>query len=148
MRQQHRDLGVVEDVLRGAAEDNLPQPAAGEGALKDQVGAEIASLVEDDLPGRTLVGLQGSAGGRNTVSAEVGGNLDAAWAGDGVSFHGEDLDALRSTQERHAEGDCARGLRAAVPSDHDAPAEGWRSLDRGEEHGTPRLKQRRLADLA
>src|SRR5436305_9680508 len=33
MRHQHRQLGMGHDVARGAAEYQLPQPAAGEGAL-------------------------------------------------------------------------------------------------------------------
>ena len=62
MRQQHGNLGVVEDMLCRASEDDLSEAAASEGALQHKVGADIAGLVEDDLAGGTLIGLQSSAG--------------------------------------------------------------------------------------
>jgi len=49
MRQQHGDLGIVEDMLRSTAEDDLFKAAAGERALEHQVGANVTGLVEDDL---------------------------------------------------------------------------------------------------
>jgi hypothetical protein len=95
-------------MLCRASEDELSEAAPSEGAFQHKVGADIACLVEDDLAGGTLIGLQNSAGCRNTMPGEVGGNLAAAGAGNGVSLHSEDLDTFRGNQERHAECDRTR----------------------------------------
>src|SRR6185503_19601433 len=51
VRHQHRQFGVGQDVARGAAEDHLPQPALGEGALHQEVAALRLGGAEDGVAG-------------------------------------------------------------------------------------------------
>ena len=55
MRHQHRQLGMGHDVAGGAAEHHLPQPAAGEGALDQEVAAFGLGGGEHRLAGAAVV---------------------------------------------------------------------------------------------
>jgi len=72
-------------------------------------------------------------------------HLIAIGPGDLPALDGQHEDGLRPLQEGHPERDAACGLRAAVPRDDDALADGGRRIRRGHEHGTAGLEERRLA---
>ena len=81
MRQKRRNVRVVEDVLGGAAKHDLAEAAAGEGPLQDQIGADVAGLVEDHLGDRgegdvvelRPVRLSGMAGERAVIAEGLTG---------------------------------------------------------------------------
>src|SRR5512135_384986 len=75
VREKHRHGREIQNVLGGAAEDDLAKPAAGEGALEHQVRPEISGLVEDGFARGTLPQREGSAARWYAVAKQMRGDL-------------------------------------------------------------------------
>src|SRR5215213_1181661 len=70
MRHQHRQLGVSQDMARLAPKNHLAQAALGVGALDQEVAAERAGALQDDLAGGAALGLRHDGLGRDAVDAQ------------------------------------------------------------------------------
>src|SRR5579863_9995686 len=70
VREQHRDGGFGEDVPRGAAEDELPQPALGVGALDHEVGVHRLGGIDIERAGGAALGREVAGDYRNAVRGE------------------------------------------------------------------------------
>ena len=147
MGEQDRNSGIIQDMLRRSAEDDLPEAAAGEGALQHQIGADIARFLQDHLAGRPAARFEHPPFGRDPVAAKMGDHLRGVGTRDHVSLHAQHFHAISQQQQWHAESDRARQLDASVPGDDDRSADCFRGLGRGEKHRATAFKQRRLAGL-
>src|SRR3954468_19785337 len=90
----HREIGLVEDVAGRAAENHLPQPTLGVGALDDQVGAGKLRFAQDGVAGSPDRGADLAPLDRQAMALQVAGEFGGAGPRHCLALHGHDRDVL------------------------------------------------------